>query len=78
MEFFVCPCPGIGNVLLDGKDLGPNKDGVGNLRIKQCDEGLHTLALRCAGGRTCQPKQVQVEIKDTDPICPMEVPFQCV
>jgi hypothetical protein len=78
MEFIVCPCPGNGNVILDGNDQGPNKDGSGNLLTKQCNKGLHTVALLCAGGRTCHPKQVRVEIKDTDPICPMEVPFQCV
>lgn len=77
MEFFRCPCPETGNVILDGKDLGPNKDTAGKLWTKQCNEGLHTIALRCLGGKNCSPRQVTIEIKDTDPISPMEVPFTC-
>jgi hypothetical protein len=77
MEFFVCPCPATGNVILDGNDQGPNRDGVGNLLTKQCNEGLHTVMLQCPAGRVCDPPQVEIEIKDTDPISPMEVAFQC-
>lgn len=78
MEFFVCPCPSRANVILDGNDQGPNKDGSGNLLTKQCNTGLHTVALQCPAGKTCKPKQVAVVIQDTDPIDPMEVAFRCV
>lgn len=78
MEFFVCPCPATGNVILDGNDQGPNKDGSGNLLTKQCNAGLHTIALKCKAVNTCSPPQVTVVIKNTDPISPMEVAFQCV
>jgi len=75
VEFFRCPCPRKGNVILDGIDLGPNKDVFGNLLTKQCNTGLHIIALRCLNGSTCPPQQV--EIRDTDPISPLEVAFQC-
>ncbi len=78
MEFFVCPCPVTGNVILDGNDQGTNKDSAGNLQTKQCNEGLHTISLRFPDGKKCSPLQVNVVIKDTDPISPMEVVFQCV
>lgn len=78
MEFFVCPCPEIGNVILDGKGQGPNKNGAGKRLTKMCNEGLHTVALQCPAGKTCSPQQVDVEITGTDPIFPMEVPFLCV
>ncbi len=77
MEFFRCPCPKRGNVILDGSDQGPNKDEGGNLLTKQCNAGLHKIALKCPGGTKCLPVQVEIEIKDTDPILPMEVPFKC-
>lgn len=77
MEFFRCPCPVIGNIILDGKDQGPNKDGAGKLWTKQCNAGLHTITLQCPAGKTCSPKQVKIEITNTDPISPLEVPFQC-
>lgn len=75
MEFFQCNCPVTGTVILDGHDQGPNKDSAGNLLTKQCNAGLHNVALRCPVGKACPPQQV--EIKDTDPISPMEVLFQC-
>jgi hypothetical protein len=75
MEFFQCPCPERGNVLVNGKDLGPNKDAADNLLTKQCNRGLHFISLECLDGKKCQLRLV--EIKDTDPILPMEVPFQC-
>lgn len=78
MEFFVCPCPVTGNVILNGNDQGPNKDGAGNLLTKQCNAGLHLIALQCPAGKKCSPQQYKIEIKDTNPISPMEVPFQCV
>ena len=78
MEFFVCPCPATGNVILDGVDQGPNRDGSGNLQTKQCDTGLHTLQLTCPAGKKCMPVQITVLIINTDPISPLEVAFQCV
>ena len=78
MEFFVCPCPESGTVILDGNDQGPNKKTTGKLLTKNCNEGLHTVALQCSAGKRCSPAQVDVEITGTNPISPMEVPFQCV
>lgn len=77
MEFFNCPCPGTGDVIIDRADnLGPNKDQAGNLLTKQCNAGLHTIGLKChAAGKTCLSQTV--EIHDTDPILPQEVTFQC-
>ena len=77
MEFFTCPCPERGNVILDGNDQGPNKDKAGNLLTKQCNAGLHKIALKCPDGKKCLQKPVKIEIRDTDPISPMEVPFKC-
>jgi hypothetical protein len=77
MEFFVCPCLATGNVILNGNDQGPNKDSSGKLLTKQCNEGRHIIALQCLTGKICSPPQVTIVIKDTDPISPMEVPFQC-
>lgn len=78
MEFFVCPCPATCNVILDGIDQGPNMDSSGNLLTKQCNAGLHTISLNCPGGKKCFPAQVEIEVMDTDPISPLEVPFKCV
>ena len=78
MEFSTCPSPATGTVILDGTDQGPNKDAAGNLLPKQCNTGLHTLSLRCPAGKTCSPPQVTTVIRDTDPIAPLEVAFQCV
>ncbi|RQW88115.1 MAG: hypothetical protein EHM79_06365 [Geobacter sp.] len=75
MEFFQCPCPQRGEVKLDGKDQGPNKDDAGNLLVKQCNRGLHFVSLQCSDGKECVSRLVQ--ITDTDPISPLEVPFQC-
>lgn len=77
MEFFVCPCPATGQVILDGNDQGPNKGAAGELLTKQCGAGRHIIALQCADGRNCNPPQVDIVIRDTDPILPLEVPFQC-
>jgi hypothetical protein len=78
MEFFVCPCTEIGNVILDGIDQGPNKDDAGNLLTKQCNAGIHTITLQSPNGKKCSPPQAKIEIKDTNPISPLEVPFQCI
>jgi len=75
MEFFQCPCPERGNVILNGKDQGANKDDAGNLLTKQCNRGLQYISLECPDGKKCQLRLV--EMKDTDPISPLEVPFQC-
>lgn len=77
MEFFCCSCPIKCNVILDGKDLGPNKDKTGKLRTLQCNEGLHTISLQCPDGNKCSPSQVTIEITATDPILPLKVMFQC-
>jgi hypothetical protein len=61
--------------MLDGGSQGSNKDKAGNLLTKQCNRGLHYVALQCPDGTICGKRLV--EIKDTDPICPLEVPFQC-
>jgi hypothetical protein len=78
MEFFVCPCSKTGNIILDGNDQGPNKNSVGTLLTKQCKAGFHTISLRLTSGEACYPLQAHVDIHDTDPISPREVPFQCV
>lgn len=78
MEFFCCPCPTKAKVILDGKGLGSNMDNAGNLLTKQCNEGLHTITLLCPAGKRCSPLQVMIEIRDTDPVSPLEVTFQCV
>lgn len=78
MEFFVCPCPETGTVILDGIDQGPNRDAAGLLQAKHCNPGRHTVALRCPAGKTCIPSQQTVVIRNTDPVAPLEVAFQCV
>lgn len=75
MEFFQCPCPETGNVLVDGKDQGPNKDGAGKPQTKMCNPGLHWISLECRVGKKCGRKLV--EVVETDPVMPMEVPFIC-
>ena len=77
MEFFRCNCPEGGDVILDGSSQGPSRDAAGNLVTKECNAGLHVISLACPGGKKCIPEQVEVEIKDTDPISPMELTFQC-
>lgn len=77
MEFYQCSCPGTGRVILDGIDQGPNKDSAGNLLTKQCDAGPHTISVLYDAGNTCSPAQIKIEIKDTDPISPMEIVFNC-
>ncbi|GFE61454.1 hypothetical protein AOG2_20410 [Geobacter sp. AOG2] len=78
MEFFRCPCPLNGNVILDGADLGPNKDDSGRPLTKLCNAGFHTISLLCPAGKRSSPLQVTIEITGTDPSSPLEVPFQCV
>lgn len=77
MEFFQCSCSERARVILDGRDQGFNKDDSGNLLTKQCNAGLHSITLVCLNGKKCTPELVELEIKDTDPIMPMEVSFQC-
>ena len=77
MEFFQCPCPERGEVILDNVGQGPNKDVAGNVLPKQCNEGRHTISLKCTGSKKCSPEQVDIEITGTNPILPLEVPFTC-
>jgi hypothetical protein len=77
VEFFVCPCKVTARVILDGKDQGPNKDAAGKLRTIQCNAGLHSVSLQGLSGKAVTPAKVKVAIKNTDPISPMEVPFEC-
>ncbi|MBN2429810.1 MAG: hypothetical protein JXK94_15855 [Deltaproteobacteria bacterium] len=77
MEFFTCPCLERGVVILDGNEQGSNKDENGNLRTFQCGRGLHRIELKCSCGKKCLDSPREVMIVDTNPIIPMEVPFQC-
>jgi len=77
MEFFQCSCPVSGRVIFDGSDQGLNKDSAGNLLTKQCNAGQHTVALLCGAGNKCSPSLVEIEIRNTDPISPLGVLFQC-
>lgn len=77
MEFFTCLCPKRGNVIIDGVIQGFNKNQVGDLVTKQCNSGLHQIALKCLDGKECDPLEIQVEILNTDPISPMQVSFNC-
>ena len=78
MEFFICPCPATATVILDGSEQGSNKDAGGQLLTKECNNGIHCVALKCADGKSCSPNQVTLVIAHTDPISPQEVAFQCV
>lgn len=77
MEFFTCPCPGNGMVILDGNEQGNNRDENGKIRILQCGRGLHEVALECMEGKQCSNSPQEVMISDTNPITPQEVTFQC-
>lgn len=76
MEFFICPCPGKGTVILNGNAQGPNKDNGVNQPM-QCGAGLHRVALDCLVGKTCAESSQEVVIAKTNPILPQEVPFTC-
>jgi len=78
MEFFVCRCSETGTVIVDGTSQGPNKNSSGDLLTKQCNAGLHTITLQCMAGRSCSPPEVTTVIKNTNPISPRVVAFQCV
>jgi len=77
MEFFTCPCACKGKVILDGNDQGENKNENDDLLVKQCGRGLHQIALECVDGKQCLDSPRVVMIKKTNPINPLEVPFQC-
>lgn len=77
MEFFRCPCPGRGEVVLDGSYQGENKNGSGEIRILQCGPGLHEVALTCLVGRKCSNPRQEINISGTNPIFPLEVLFTC-
>ena len=76
MEFFTVPCPGRGEVFIDGVSLGENKSN-GELNVFQCNPGHHYISMKCLVGKSCDvPKQL-VNIINTNPISPMEVPLEC-
>ena len=77
MEFFTVPCPGRGEVSIDGSFQGENKDGE-RLHVFQCSEGLHDISMTCLVGRQCQEPVQRAQIAGTDPILPREVPFLCM
>lgn len=78
MEFFIVPCPGIGEVSVDGSVQGENKEKDScNLIVFQCGRGLHDISITCLASRTCLDPVKRVEIKDTNPIQPMGVPCIC-
>lgn len=78
IQFFYCSCPLQGNVMLDGVNLGPNKDGPrGKLLAKQCNEGLHEVSLLCLYGKRCSFSSQRIRVQSTDPISPLEVRFEC-
>jgi hypothetical protein len=45
---------------------------------KKCNEGLHIISLQCPHEKKCSPPQVKIDIKDTNPISPLKIPFTCV
>lgn len=77
MEFFACPCPGRGRVMMDGNEQGDNKEDDGSVRTLQCGRGLHRIALECADGKQCLDSPRNVMIAKTNPISPEEVAFRC-
>ncbi|MBU0973056.1 MAG: hypothetical protein KKC20_20595 [Proteobacteria bacterium] len=77
MEFFKVPCPGKGNVNLDGVFQGPNFQN-GALHVFQCNRGDHDIEMTCLVGKNCKESMQNKVVKDTDPILPMEVPFSCL
>ena len=77
MEFFKCPCPGEGTVMIDGDPQGSNRDEEGEFDILQCNRGHHTVELQCKEGRVCANSPQDVVIKRTNPIKPKEIEFQC-
>jgi hypothetical protein len=76
MEFFTVPCPGRGEVFIDGSSLGENKRNS-ELNVFQCNPGMHDISLTCRVGKHCTELQQSKEIINTNPIRPMEVPFIC-
>jgi hypothetical protein len=76
MEFFTVPCPGKGNVKIDGSFQGESVQGT-TLHKFQCGEGTHDISMECLAGKQCQAPVQRVEIAGTNPILPMEVPFEC-
>lgn len=78
MEFFTVPCPGRGQVSIDGNVQGENKEqGSDKPVIFQCGRGLHDISMACLVGKTCSVQVQRVEVGGTNPIEPMEVPFTC-
>jgi len=77
MEFFVCRSTVKGNVILDGQDQGPNQDASGKPLTMQCNAGVHNVSLVLGNGKSCTPQSARIDIKNTNPISPLEVPFSC-
>lgn len=76
MEFFTVPCPGRGEFFIDGISVGENKSN-GELNVFQCNPGHHCISMNCIVGERCKVSRQLVNIIDTNPISPMEVPFEC-
>ncbi len=77
MEFFKVTCPGSANVLIDGIFQGETMDGA-DPRVFQCNTGMHDITLECLDGKQCLEPVKRVQIKNTNPILPMEVTFSCL
>lgn len=76
MEFFKVPCPGRGEVSINGSPQGENmKDN--KLHVFQCGEGTHDISMKCLVGKRCQEPVQRVSITGTNPILPQEAPFTC-
>jgi hypothetical protein len=76
MEFFTAPCPGRGQVFINGVFLGENKS-IDELSVFQCNPGYHNISLTCLVGKHCRESVQFKKITATNPIEPMEVPFIC-
>ncbi len=76
MEFFTVPCPGKGEVSIDGSPQGKNKDGK-KLHPFQCNDRLHDISMTCLNGKQCQEPVQRVMITGANPILPQKVPFVC-
>lgn len=76
MEFFTVSCLRKGKVSIDGSYLGENKAGD-ELRVFQCEPGLHDISLECLMGRRCRIMTQRIMITGTNAILPVKVRFVC-
>ena len=79
MEFITVSCPGKrdkGEVFIDASSQGESKTDD-ELNVFQCNPGHHYISMRCLVGKECRESTQLVGIVGTNPIQPMEVPFQC-